>query len=263
MLCFGLYVFAFSTILLRGHSYISSKIYSYVGMSLKRTILATLFWKQGMKTKRFVNYFEDEKMDIGKITDFIEEAERLKTVTRTAKTSEGKTESTAEHSWRLALLACVVADEYSNLNMERVLTMCLIHDIGEIYEGDIPAIRQVDKVQKYEIELRAAKKIFSLLPEEKRNCLMEIWKEYNDCKTPEARLVKALDKAETILQHNQGKNPDDFDYGFNLYYGQEFFNDPNLKELRTYLDERTRDKILKENPEFKQADLVPVMDINI
>ena len=184
-------------------------------------------------------------MDIGKITAFIEEAECLKTVTRTAKTSEGKPESTAEHSWRLALLACVVADEYPNLNIERILIMCLIHDIGEIYEGDIPAISQVDRGKKYEIELRAARKIFSLLPEKKGSHLMEIWQEYNDCKTPEARLVKALDKAETILQHNQGNNSDDFDYGFNLDYGKEFFNDSNLKELRTYLDGRTRENMEK------------------
>ncbi len=187
-------------------------------------------------------------MDIEKIKAFIEEAERLKTVTRTAYTSEGITETTAEHSWRLALLASVVADEYPGLNEERVLIMCLIHDIGEIYDGDIPAVKQTDKEQKYEIELKAARKIFSLLPEKIGERMMEIWREYNDCKTPEARLVKALDKAETIIQHNQGKNPDDFDYGFNLTYGQEFFDDPKLQQLRTYLDDRTRENMENGNP---------------
>ena len=65
--------------------------------------------------------------------------------------------------------------------------------------------------------------------------------------TPEARLVKALDKAETILQHNQGANPPEFDYAFNLEYGKKYFEyDPLLRNLRVLLDEQTREKVLKQ-----------------
>ena len=53
---------------------------------------------------------------------------------------------------------------------------------------------------------------------------MDLWKEYNEAVSKEARLVKALDKAETIMQHNQGCNPAGFDYDFNLEYGQEYFS---------------------------------------
>ena len=63
---------------------------------------------------------------------------------------------------------------------------------------------------------------------------------YEECRTPEARWVKALDKAETILQHNQGANPEGFDYAFNLGYGAAWFGgDALLSELRRLLDEET------------------------
>ena len=74
---------------------------------------------------------------------FIREAERLKDVLRTAHTSTGRHESTAEHSWRLALLAAVLTGERPRLDMQRVLLMCLVHDLGEAYDGDIPAVAQM------------------------------------------------------------------------------------------------------------------------
>ena len=71
--------------------------------------------------------------------------------------------------------------------------------------------------------------------------MQKLWEEYEACRTPEARLVKALDKAETILQHNQGMNPPDFDYAFNLSYGAEYFrSDKVLQRLRSLLDIDTR-----------------------
>ena len=75
---------------------------------------------------------------------FVREAERLKDTLRSAHTSQGRHESTAEHSWRLALLALALAGESPGLDSERVLGMCLIHDLGEAYEGDIPAVEQTD-----------------------------------------------------------------------------------------------------------------------
>ena len=74
--------------------------------------------------------------------------------------------------------------------------------------------------------------------------LLALWREYNANATPEARLVKALDKAETIIQHNQGRNPEAFDYRFNLGYGKEYFEGSGfLRELRTLLDEETAAKL--------------------
>ncbi len=187
-------------------------------------------------------------MDIKKYITFIEEAEKLKSVVRTAWSSTGRRESTAEHSWRLALLAGVLLDKNDEIDITKVLFMCLIHDIGEIYEGDISAALRPNKEDKYQAEYEAAKKVFSLLPEGQADRMMKIWLEYNENMTPEAKLVKALDKAETIIQHNQGENPLDFDYKFNLEYGKEYFEQGDLlKTLRTLLDEKTEEKIVERN----------------
>lgn len=77
--------------------------------------------------------------NLNKYMDFIKVAEGLKSVTRTAWTSTGRRESTAEHSWRLVLLASVLLEEFPELDKQRVLLMALIHDMGEVYTGDISA----------------------------------------------------------------------------------------------------------------------------
>lgn len=171
--------------------------------------------------------------------DFLKEAERLKSVEREAWTSTGRRESTAEHSWRLALLAGLLAPSFP-VDREKVLLMCLIHDIGELYMGDISAAAHPDEAEKHAAEERDARSAFARLPQEQCSVLMGLWKEYNENVTPEARLVKALDKAETILQHNQGENPPDFDYAFNLEYGKAYFQDDALlNQLRGILDAET------------------------
>ena len=175
--------------------------------------------------------------------EFIQETELLKGVLRTAWQSSGRRESTAEHSWRLALLASVMLEEFPELDRSRVLVMCLIHDLGEIYEGDISAALLPDPAKKLNEELRAVRKVFSLLPADTGKKYLEIWQEYAEASTNEALFVKAMDKAETIIQHNQGKNPPDFDYEFNLTYGAEYFQGNELlAELRKRLDRETRKK---------------------
>lgn len=176
--------------------------------------------------------------------NFIREAEQLKSVLRTAWTATGRHESTAEHTWRLALLALVLADETPGLDLRRVLSMCLVHDLGETYEGDIPAVAQSDPAAKAATELAAIDRLTALLPEAAGARIRALWEEYETCATPEARWVKALDKAETILQHSQGTNPADFDYEFNLTYGADWFRDDSLlRDLRRLLNERTRQRI--------------------
>ena len=176
---------------------------------------------------------------------FIKEAERLKAVTRTAWTHDGRRESTAEHSWRLALLAAVLTGERPRLDMQRVLLMCLVHDLGEAYDGDIPAVAQMADGTKEASELVAIDKLTRMLPPAAGTAIRKIWEEYEACQTPEARWVKALDKAETIIQHNQGANPADFDYAFNLTYGSGYFRDDDLlRDLRRLLDDETRRHIV-------------------
>jgi NADPH2 dehydrogenase len=178
---------------------------------------------------------------------FIKEAEGLKSVLREAWTSTGRRESTAEHSWRLALLAGLAAPSFP-VDLGKTLMMCLVHDLGELYMGDISAVSAPDEKEKHLAEERDVRRALSLLPGEQSAELMALWQEYNENVTEEAKLVKALDKAETILQHNQGKNPPDFDYAFNLTYGKPYFSEnPVLRELRGMLDAETGNHVQEKN----------------
>ena len=155
---------------------------------------------------------------------FIREAERLKDVLRTAHTSTGRHESTAEHSWRLALLAAVLTGERPRLDMQRVLLMCLVHDLGEAYDGDIPAVAQMADGTKEAAELAAMDKLTRMLPPAAGTAIRKIWEEYEAC---------------------QGANPADFDYAFNLTYGSGYFRDDDLlRDLRRLLDDETRRHIV-------------------
>lgn len=179
---------------------------------------------------------------------FVKQAEGLKAVLREAWGSDGHRESTAEHSWRLALLAGLLAPSFE-VDMGKTLMMCLIHDLGELYIGDISAVSGPDETEKHRAEERDVRRVLSRLPEEQAAELLALWQEYNACDTPESRLVKALDKTETILQHNQGKNPPGFDYAFNLDYGKRYFDDhPLLRQLRELLDGETALHIQADSP---------------
>ena len=75
--------------------------------------------------------------DLDKTVDFIKEIEKLKSVTRVDRTLDGRFENSAEHSWQGAIASIVLQDYYpEKLNMEKVISMLLIHDLGEIYVGD-------------------------------------------------------------------------------------------------------------------------------
>lgn len=180
---------------------------------------------------------------------FIKEVENLKHIRRSAWTSDGSQETTAAHSWRLALMAGLLSEEeaYEGLNSRRVLMMALVHDLGELYDGDISAVLRPDPGKKYETEKAAVCRAVSMLEKKRQEEILELWEEYERGETAEARFVKALDKAETIIQHNQGQNPSDFDYEFNLEYGKPYFQEEGLlRELRERIDGETRDKCRRE-----------------
>jgi 5'-deoxynucleotidase YfbR-like HD superfamily hydrolase len=178
--------------------------------------------------------------------EFLRAAERLKVMTRSAYTSSGEPESVAEHSWRLCLMALVLHDEFPVVNLARLLAICVVHDLGEALGGDVPAPEQARRLVLDPAAGKASQERADLLtlveplPEKTRNEIVSLWDEYERATTPEARLAKALDKLETILQHTQGENPPDFDYRFNLGYGRAFMRDhPVIVELRDFLDRET------------------------
>ena len=177
---------------------------------------------------------------------FLRAAERLKTVTRSGWTSTGKAESVAEHTWRLCLMAMVLYGRAEDIDLARLLKMCLIHDLGEAIGGDVPAPAQVAGRPKAGQERADLLSLVVPLPTAVQREILELWDEYEAASSPEAKLAKGLDKLETILQHTQGRNPADFDYAFNLDYGQRYTAaDPVLAALRSRLDavtaQRARD----------------------
>lgn len=175
------------------------------------------------------------------ILQFLREAERLKQTWRSGKTSDGHPESTAAHTWRLCLMAMLLERELPGLDFARLLKICVIHDLGEAIGGDIPAIHQKPGESKGVQERRDLEQLTAPLPSDLRAELLGLWDEYEAAATPEAKVAKALDKLETLLQHNQGANPPDFDYAFNLPYGKKHTDAvPLAARLREILDEETR-----------------------
>lgn len=150
---------------------------------------------------------------------FLQSAEGLKRALRSAHLSDGRAESVAEHSWRLGLWVIVFRDHLEDVDLARVLELLVVHDLGEAISGDIPAILELDPTEKAEQERRDLDVLLSPLRDAIRDNIWALWEEYEAGVTLEAQWAKGLDKLETMLQHNQGQNPDDFDYLFNLTYG--------------------------------------------
>jgi putative hydrolase of HD superfamily len=172
---------------------------------------------------------------------FLREAEKLKDVLRSGHTSSGRAESTAEHSWRLCLMAMAFEEELAGLDLLKVLKLCVVHDLGEAIHGDIPAVSQHAHPDKSERERRDLLTLMAPLADALRGELLALWDEYEAAASAEAKAVKALDKLETMLQHNQGANPEDFDYEFNLGYGRKHTGTaPLFSALRELVDDDTR-----------------------
>lgn len=178
------------------------------------------------------------------IHKFLQAAEQLKNTIRSSLTSSGRKESTAEHTWRLCLLAMCLEKELSHIDLLKLLKLCIIHDLGEVISGDIPATQQDPLVDKSIQERKDFIWLCQVLPEDMQKDMLTLWDEYDQVASKEAQLAKGLDKLETIMQHNIGKNPPDFDYAFNLNYGKKATDtDPLLRFLRAFEDDQTRQNI--------------------
>lgn len=181
--------------------------------------------------------------------EFLREAGRLKSTLRSGYTSTGRRESVAEHTWRLCLMVLVLADEFENIDALRLTKLCIVHDLGEALSGDVPAVMQTEGFDKSAQERADLHVLTKALDAGKRAEILSLWEEYEAASSPEATIAKGLDKLETILQHNQGENPVDFDYAFNLGYGQRQTSaHPLLAEIRTLLDDETKERAQASRP---------------
>lgn len=137
--------------------------------------------------------------------DFLFLAERLKKELRHCWLSNGvRQESVAEHSWRLALMVFRYAGKLDYpVNIEKCLKMALIHDLAEAKVGDIPVFKCDSKAKKFESEKSAMLELKDLLNDENGNEIYSLWHEYEMQQTGESKFVKALDKLEAFIQHNE------------------------------------------------------------
>jgi putative hydrolase of HD superfamily len=176
--------------------------------------------------------------DVAAYLAVLRAAEALKDTCRNSWTSRGRRESTAEHTWRLCLMAVLIADEIEGIDLARLLQLLVIHDLGEAVSGDVPApLQSAGKTAAERDDLRS---LIAPLPAPVRDRLLALWDEYNAVATPEARLAKGLDRLETVLQHVQGLNPPGFDYAFNLGYGRNHTDaHPLVAALRAPVDAET------------------------
>ena len=171
-------------------------------------------------------------------------AERLKDVTRHCHTSGGRHESTAEHSWRLALMAYWLRDDFPELDMDKVVRMCLIHDLGEAFTGDIPSFLKTRADEAREEDLLFA--WVRTLPEPFAGEMAALYREMAARQTPEARLYKALDNMEAVIQHNESdlSTWTENEFTLNLTYGfDKAAWSPVLTALRQAVREETEAKI--------------------
>jgi len=137
--------------------------------------------------------------------EFILELDKLKAVYRQAlvKTDQNRRENSAEHSWHISLLAQTLK-EYAEepIDISRVTTMLLIHDIVEIDAGDTFAFASDEELSgQEEKELEAANRLFGLLPDKQFQQLKTLWLEFEEAKTPDARFAKAMDRILPLLQN--------------------------------------------------------------
>ena len=178
--------------------------------------------------------------DIASLLAFVRAAERLKDTQRSGWTSSGLRDSVAGHTWRLCLMAVVFHASFPETDLARLLKICILHDLGEALGGDIPAPEQLVQGGKSAAERADLVRFLAPLPESLRAEFVALWDDYEAGSTAEAQLAKALDKLETIIQHNQGANPPTFDYNFNLTYGRQYTDKyPLLAAIRAELDAET------------------------
>ena len=180
-------------------------------------------------------------------------AGKLKDTTRHCYTPGGRHESVAEHSWRLALMAFWLSDEFPELNMERVIQMCLIHDLGEAFTGDIPVFDKTDSDEQREEQLLFA--WVDSMPEPLRSQMQSLYQEMSCRQTGEAKLYKALDGLEALISHNESdiSTWEPHEYELQVTYAADRMKfSKYMVALREQIKQDSLDKISREAPDHKE-----------
>ena len=142
--------------------------------------------------------------------EFVLEIDKEKNIFRqTHLSGQGRNENDAEHAWHMAIMAYLLR-EYANepVDIGRVMLMCLIHDIVEIDAGDTYAYDAEGLKTQKAREDAAKERIFSLLPEDQKQELLQIFDEFEAFQTPEAKFARAMDNLQPLLLNNSNDGGD-------------------------------------------------------
>lgn len=183
-------------------------------------------------------------MEVREFLNALTVASRLKDTTRHCYTAAGRHESVAEHSWMTTLMAFFMRDEFPDVDMDKVIRMCIIHDLGECFTGDIPTFDKTKANEEREDALLSG--WVNTLPQPYAREMHALYEEMNARQTPEAKLYKAIDNLEAVFQHNLSPLSTwiPLEYELNLTYGNDkAAHSEYLKRLRKALYEDSVKKI--------------------
>ncbi|MBB5354363.1 putative hydrolase of HD superfamily [Anoxybacillus mongoliensis] len=196
--------------------------------------------------------------DIDKIMNAIKLAQNLKMELRHSWLSNGRQESVAEHTWRMAFMAMLVAPYIKNINQEKLIKMIIIHDLVEAIAGDTPAFNTLHeteaKIQKEQMEFEAALKIKNILPQKIGEEIFNLWLEFEKKETYEAKVANALDKLEVQIQHNEANISTWLEIEYEMVYkmSKHVNFDSFLNQLKDIVEKEGEEKMIESGIEVEK-----------
>lgn len=188
--------------------------------------------------------------ELKNVLQFIEKAEKLKREMRHSWLSNKRQESVAEHTWRMSLMAILLRDKLNvEVNLEKVLKMIIIHDLVEIEAGDVSALEILRnpkiKTEKVEKESLAIKNIQSEIGGNIGNEIFDLWHEFEEKKTIEAKFSNALDKLEVQIQHNHApiETWEEIEFEMVYHMDKHVTFDKNLIKFKDLIVEQAEEKM--------------------
>ncbi|KKR18318.1 MAG: Hydrolase (HAD superfamily) protein [candidate division CPR2 bacterium GW2011_GWC1_41_48] len=198
--------------------------------------------------------------DLQKILTFLHEAENLKSTIRALALTSGRKESAAEHSWRMALMTFIVVEELGiEVDLLKVLKMVLVHDLPECITGDFDASLinsgELSAEAKEKGELEAMAHLKNLLPSGSGEEIYKLWYEYQEAKTKEAIVAKAMDRLEALIQFGEtGYKIIDHEFDFLATYGDKWAEQlPEARDLLGLVKKDLKREYLKGGLEWKDS----------
>ena len=181
--------------------------------------------------------------------DFALEIDKEKNIFRQTHLSEhGRNENDAEHAWHMAIMAYLLK-EYSNqeIDISKVMIMCLIHDIVEIDAGDTYAYDAEGLATQKQREDAAKERIFSILPEDQKKEFIEIFDEFEACQTPESKFAHSMDNLQPLMLNNSNDGADWLEHKVNSkqVYGRQSKTREGSEKLFELTDQIIKDNISK------------------